>query len=134
MNSDEPAAVYRFYSADDVLLYVGLTNDPDQRECMHRLYSPWYLRAARREVEWHPTRAAAAAAEKHTIRSEDPQFNRQRYIRRPSSDISTSFRIEKSVVQGIDQLAESEERDRSAMIRILLKEAIENRRKRETRR
>ena len=47
-------------------------------------------------------------------------------------DVSVTFRTTGAGVAEIDRLADEEERDRSAMIRILLKEAVAARAKRRT--
>ncbi|MEU5976352.1 winged helix-turn-helix domain-containing protein [Streptomyces sp. NPDC047315] len=74
----ERTALYRYFDAEGVLLYIGISNDPDNRARAHR-YEPrpdgWPERAVRREDEWHRTRAAALAAEAEAIRAERPLYN-----------------------------------------------------------
>jgi hypothetical protein len=134
MTDEKPAAVCRFYDAEDGLLYVGSSADPCGRDYVHQLYSPWYPSAVRRTDQWYANRAEAFQAEKQAIRVEHPAFNRQRYVRHVSSYRPVTIRVSVGERTEIDQMAEDEERDRSSMIRILLKEAVEARKKRDARR
>lgn len=72
----ERCALYRFYDADDHLLYVGISNNPESRWKGHR-YSikRWPSLVARRAVEWFDTRPEAESAETAAIRDEKPRFN-----------------------------------------------------------
>lgn len=74
----ERTALYRYFDAAGVLLYVGISNDPDFRAKAHRYESrpgDWPKRAVRRTDEWHKSRADALAAEERAIRAEQPLFN-----------------------------------------------------------
>lgn len=68
--------LYRWYDVDDVLLYVGITDDPGQRKHSHSQKSPWMAFAVRSERVTFPTRVAGAEAEERAIRAERPVFNR----------------------------------------------------------
>jgi hypothetical protein len=46
-------ALYRFYAADDQLLYVGLTINPGKRMERHRGEKPWWNDIARVTLEHH---------------------------------------------------------------------------------
>lgn len=73
----ERTALYRLYDADDVLLYIGISNSPDFRWRAH-LYSDskkWAPLATRRTDEWFETRSKAEAAEVAAIQAELPRFN-----------------------------------------------------------
>lgn len=70
----EPTALYRYWDAQHVLLYVGISNDPGRRDLQHNA-KPWKPSATRREVEWFGTRDEAAFAEATAIRVERPKFN-----------------------------------------------------------
>lgn len=72
----ERCALYRFYDADDRLLYVGISNDPESRWNGHR-YSikRWPSLVTRRAVDWFDTRPEAEAAEVAAIKEEKPRFN-----------------------------------------------------------
>lgn len=73
--ADQPTAVYRLYDADDRLIYVGQSQRMGQRMRTHSKHSWWYELFDRIEVEYHPTRAAAMAAEATAIQEEQPAFN-----------------------------------------------------------
>lgn len=66
-------AVYRAYDADDSLVYVGITDDPDRRlNREHRKYSYWYERAAYFDVRVFPDRVQALLMEARAIERERP--------------------------------------------------------------
>lgn len=71
----DPYVLYRFYSADDSLLYIGVTSDFDTRRTAHRRYSPWWPEVARATEEPCNGRSEALAAEAEAIRSECPHYN-----------------------------------------------------------
>ncbi|MGW2223840.1 hypothetical protein [Streptomyces formicae] len=74
----EPIALYRYFDADDALLYIGISNDPDFRAKAHLYESrrdDWPKRAVRRTDEWLDSREVALAAEKEAIRAERPLYN-----------------------------------------------------------
>jgi hypothetical protein len=76
--SPERTALYRYFDAADVLLYVGISNDPDFRAKAHLYESrrdSWPKRAVRRTDEWHDSRDPALAAEKMAIEAEKPLYN-----------------------------------------------------------
>lgn len=75
-----PYVVYRFYDADDVLLYVGFTSDFAQRIRTHSMspaQSPWYPNVARWTLVDFDAQAPALAYEAQTIRAERPLHNLQ---------------------------------------------------------
>ncbi|MFC8463367.1 hypothetical protein [Streptomyces sp. NPDC057250] len=75
MNADRRTALYRLYDAADVLLYIGISHQPDVRFAQHASDKPWWTDVARRDVEWHDDRPSAEAAEAEAIRAEDPEHN-----------------------------------------------------------
>lgn len=72
---DETTALYRHFSADGKLLYVGISLSPIARLCEHRYGSSWYDQIALVEITRYATRGLAAEAEATAIRSEHPRFN-----------------------------------------------------------
>jgi len=68
-------ALYRLYDEADVLLYIGISHQPDVRFEQHSKMKEWWPRVARRKVEWLDDRPTAAKAEAEAIRAEDPEFN-----------------------------------------------------------
>ena len=69
-------ALYRHRDTDGVLLYVGITHNPEMRLKMHRhSAAPWLQFSAECALEWHATREDALLAERAAIRTEKPLFN-----------------------------------------------------------
>jgi predicted GIY-YIG superfamily endonuclease len=74
----ERTALYRYFDANDELLYIGISNDPDFRAKAHLYESrpdDWPKKAARRTVEWHDSRPLALKAEEDAIKAERPRYN-----------------------------------------------------------
>ncbi|MFG3136062.1 GIY-YIG nuclease family protein [Streptomyces sp. NPDC048211] len=67
-------ALYRLYTFDGQLLYVGITNNPEVRFKWHAQMS-WWHRVAEKAVEWHPDRGTARCAEAEAIKGEGPILN-----------------------------------------------------------
>lgn len=67
--------VYRYYDADDVLLYIGFTSDPHTRWRQHQRNSAWAKDAATVRVERYAYEDLARSAERAAIWSESPLHN-----------------------------------------------------------
>jgi hypothetical protein len=67
--------LYRFYGADDLLLYIGLTCNPGQRFMHHRDNKEWWSEIIRIALEQFPDREALVAAERAAIKAEKPLYN-----------------------------------------------------------
>lgn len=67
--------LYRFFDADDQLLYVGLTVNPGRRMEKHRGTQPWWADVARIEMEQHLDLETLRAAEREAIKAERPLHN-----------------------------------------------------------
>lgn len=68
-------ALYRFFDASDVLLYVGISVNPKVRDYHHARQSAWWPKAARKEICWYDTWPEADAAETAAIAIERPLYN-----------------------------------------------------------
>jgi hypothetical protein len=79
--ADRPTAVYRLFSKNDELLYVGCSCEPDRRLMYHR-YKPWGPDIADVVDAWFPDRLTALRQEARAITEESPLHN----ISRPSPD------------------------------------------------
>jgi hypothetical protein len=66
--------LYRLYNAAGELIYVGITERFGGRFSQHE-HSQWWREVERIELEPHPTRAEAQAAEMAVIRAELPKYN-----------------------------------------------------------
>lgn len=73
-----PFVVYYLHGAADVLLYIGRTNDVNQRFKAHSVM-PWWPLVARHSFEFHKTYAEAYNAERREILERLPLLNRQRF-------------------------------------------------------
>lgn len=69
--------LYRAYGADDVLLYLGVTDALKKRVAQHRRSSDWFPDAVRWTEEAYPERDAALTAERTAIATENPLYNDQ---------------------------------------------------------
>ena len=82
----ECAYVYRFYNANDVLLYVGSTSSLRKRIHEHYRDNPWFRWVARGEWEHCETRAKASEIEMEAIREERPKYNKLGQLDGPTYD------------------------------------------------
>lgn len=72
---ERPVTVYRFYAANDELLYVGISNNPPARFRQHTEHAGWWTDAVRVDLTHYATEQAARAAELQAIRIEHPKYN-----------------------------------------------------------
>jgi predicted GIY-YIG superfamily endonuclease len=71
----ERTALYRLHDGAGVLLYIGITHDPESRWRAHAGTKSWWPEVIRKEVEWHADRLLAETAEVAAIRAELPVHN-----------------------------------------------------------
>jgi len=67
--------LYRYFDADDRLLYVGISFSAVMRASQHRSDKGWWKDVARMTVEHLPNRAAAERKEIEAIKNESPVHN-----------------------------------------------------------
>ena len=67
--------LYRFFDAEGVLLYVGITYDVSMRFSTHSVERWWWGQWAYSTVVRYHSRAALEAAERKAIKSEKPLHN-----------------------------------------------------------
>ena len=72
---EDRTCLYRHFDGAGALLYVGISLNAVARLAQHRIGSPWFESITRIELEWHPTRRGAMAAEVEAIRAERPAHN-----------------------------------------------------------
>ncbi|MER5902987.1 GIY-YIG nuclease family protein [Streptomyces mirabilis] len=72
----ERTALYRFYDAEDRLLYVGITSNPKARWRAHARDKYWWPEVSRKTIEWFETRKSAERIEKIEVEEESPAYNR----------------------------------------------------------
>jgi excinuclease UvrABC nuclease subunit len=68
-------AIYRAFSPDGSLLYVGIAKNWGARWAQHAQCSPFFGGVARLDVRYMPTREEALVAEAEAIRNERPIWN-----------------------------------------------------------
>lgn len=85
------ADVYRVYSSDDALLYVGCSIDAYTRIGQHKKYSGgWFAQMARFTVTRYASRRVALAIEAKAINDEQPLYNGMPGWRAPADVIATA--------------------------------------------
>lgn len=68
-------AVYRLFSADDVLLYVGISKNFGLRWQQHAHERPWWPEVHHQTITWYGTHGEADEAETAAITAEKPLRN-----------------------------------------------------------
>jgi hypothetical protein len=71
----EVTSLYRFYRADGLLLYVGISKNPPERFTQHKGDKPWWTEVHSIRLEHFDTRKEAAKAERRAITEEEPAYN-----------------------------------------------------------
>jgi len=74
-DDDDTTFLYRYYSAEGALLYVGVSLSAVARAAQHRAASHWYHEAVSMKFKRYPTRRAALDAEALAIAKEGPRYN-----------------------------------------------------------
>lgn len=70
----EQTSLYRYFSGDGTLLYVGISHHPFKRETQHECVKDMRL-VARIGIDWFKDRGAAKRAESKAIKKEKPLWN-----------------------------------------------------------
>lgn len=76
MNPNQTHYLYRIWDDNEVLLYIGMTGDIDQRLRHHKKHSNWWCDPMWVEIETYPNRWTVVEAEWRAIGSEIPIANR----------------------------------------------------------
>ncbi|WP_186319235.1 GIY-YIG nuclease family protein [Streptomyces sp. SAJ15] len=72
----ERTALYRLYDAEDRLLYIGITTDPEARWERHALLKWWWSQVDRKDLTWlNVSWRDALTAEAEAILEGRPKFN-----------------------------------------------------------
>lgn len=127
--------LYRFYRADDVLLYVGITNDVGVRCYQHATYQTWWAEVSVCQIEFFPTRSELEAAERVAIDDEAPLYNRTganvTRLRKPKSERAVDTRprtlhLDDEVWERLGGYAQRHRQSRSAAASIILTNACDD--------
>lgn len=70
-----PHALYRFFDATGVLLYVGITNNPARRFTQHGVDREWWHEVETIRMQRFDDRESVLAAEREAIKTEQPRYN-----------------------------------------------------------
>ena len=75
MSNPERTALYRIYSTEDLLLYVGISKNFGIRWNQHAKKQPWWNEHRRMTVDWYDSRPEARTAETAAIQADGPKYN-----------------------------------------------------------
>jgi hypothetical protein len=75
LRAPRPCWLYRHFDANELLLYVGIAYDTNDRRRQHEQKSRWFPLVCRETTTRFPDRTAARAAEVAAIADEQPLFN-----------------------------------------------------------
>ena len=73
--ASERTALYRIFGDEDLLLYIGISDDFGRRWNQHARVQPWWDEMQRQTVEWLGSREEAEDAERVAIKAEKPKYN-----------------------------------------------------------
>lgn len=90
--------VYRHFTCDGVLLYVGISGYPKERLTSHRI-SPWFTQIASVRVREHRTRDGALNAETAAILFEKPKFNKRYNLTRAANILRPRVLVHRSAAK-----------------------------------
>jgi predicted GIY-YIG superfamily endonuclease len=114
---DQRTAVYRFYDAEDRLLYVGIAVDVVTRWSWHQRHSPWWPLVERSTVQWRDDRTFAEDEEREAVRSEGAVHNVQGHGKTPRQ----TFRADEALWAEFGEAVARAGSDRSAVLRQLVR-------------
>ena len=118
--------VYRAFSKNNDLLYIGVTQNLKSRVSTHKSSKEWWGEVDRIDEESFDDRISALKAEVVAIKLENPKYNKR--ILQDESKIGASefisIRIESDLWLKIEQIAKAEHRSISAQARMMLIKAV----------
>ena len=118
--------VYRAFSKNNDLLYIGVTQNLKSRVSTHKSSKEWWGEVDRIDEESFGDRISAMKAEVVAIKLENPKYNKR--ILQDESKIGASefisIRIESDLWLKIEQIAKAEHRSISAQARMMLIKAV----------
>lgn len=119
--------VYRAFSKDNELLYIGITQDLKSRVSTHKSSKEWWGEVDRIDEESFDDRVSAMKAEVRAIKSENPKYNKR--ILQDESKVGTAefitVRIEPELRARIEKIAQEQHRSLSAQARLMLHRAVQ---------
>jgi hypothetical protein len=131
--------LYRMFNADDVLLYVGITTNLEDRLADHRIFKGWWRDVVTIRLEHFGTRSEAEAAEILAIDTEHPLWNvrhgsrlpaRTAPLKKPGGQMQhRNFRIEDDAWLALSRISELRGERPSDVMRDLVKGHVAKHRK-----
>jgi hypothetical protein len=123
--------LYRLFSADSDLLYVGISNAPMTRFESHSV-RPWWPDVAEIRLEHFADRAAALDAERVAIRDERPLHNVQGAVRvvDPVDSVDSvvvTARVSSETYEALRSIADRNYRSISSHVRALIEADVADR-------
>ncbi len=73
--TSERTALYRLFDWTGVLLYVGISNNPESRFRQHRTQKSWWAQVDGISFEWFESRYKPSLADSQAISTESPRHN-----------------------------------------------------------
>jgi excinuclease UvrABC nuclease subunit len=119
--------VYRVFSKENELLYIGVTKDLKHRISNHKSSKNWWHEVSRIDEECFDDRISAMKAELNAIKNECPKYNK--LIRQDESRVGNAYcstiRIESELRDRIAKIATREHRTFSAQALFMLHCAVQ---------
>ncbi|MGX1632670.1 GIY-YIG nuclease family protein [Streptomyces albidoflavus] len=122
---NEPTALYRLYDANNALLYLGISYNPDVRWELHLIDKHWTHQVVRRTTEWYPTRSEALAAEAEATAKESPLHDSS--WRKTANGDRPQWRNPEGRQKVIDALTSEIEQDQHWQGKVLMSGAVAKR-------
>lgn len=91
----KPNVLYRFYDSADTLLYVGITDSPQNRFRSHRSDKYWFKYVVRSTMEHFSSRSELEAAEIVAIQTEKPKYNKAHTVASPPLTVGVNTRVDR---------------------------------------
>jgi hypothetical protein len=109
-------AVYRFFDADESLLYVGVSSQPEVRRQQHAADKAWWPEVARTDTVWYADRPKALAGEAFAIITERPRYNVILPARDPEAFPPMTVRFPRDVHDGLRRKAFDERKAMNTLV------------------
>lgn len=121
--------LYRYFNADSVLLYVGITRSISKRHSAHEQHSLWFTEHTKMTVEVFPSQHEAAIAEIRAIANEKPKYNVHiggGGVRSANAfdTVIISVRLSHEEATIFDKIVKLRSSSRTAMLRSIIKKQL----------
>ena len=100
--------LYRFYDANSVLLYIGITRNPPARFKGHATEKAWWDMVAHIKMQNFDSRDELSEAERHAIITEVPRYNVTHNDRRKDLNSDPMYKAAMNALENLMDLARDE--------------------------